>query len=121
MKRPARRRAAPRRGAKVGYRLLELAARERGPRGVLVKDVGEDLQLERALHGLEGGVEPLGLEIREVELAQQHRVRRPIDGSAGGEALLGEACARRPGPRGHRTLEELFRSGHAARHGPKSL
>jgi hypothetical protein len=63
----------------MAERALEVAGAERGPRGVLVEHVGENLELE----SLEGDrvrlPKPAAFVQRQVELPEEHRMRGAIE------------------------------------------
>ena len=89
---------------------FEIAARDRRARGVLIEDVGEDVELE----GLErDGMrlpEAPSLVEREIELAQEHRVRRAIDATRIRETATRVHCAGARRARGHRLTQTILRA-----------
>jgi hypothetical protein len=91
MERTPRGWASPRRRAEVRERGFEVAFRERGARGVLIQDVGEDIELEGLLRDVVRLAEAPVLEERKVELPEQHRVRGAIHRPGRCQAALSRA------------------------------
>ena len=72
---------------------VDVAERDERARQVLLHDVGQDVELCGLLRDLERRLELPLLEMREVELAQQHRVHGAIDAVARGEPSAGPDAA----------------------------
>ncbi len=88
---------------------------EGGARGVLMKDVGKDIELERLVGQGVRTIELAELVVRKRQLPQQHRLGGLVERRALREALLGPACPRLRRPRGHRSAEEILRRRTRAR------
>ncbi len=109
VERTARRRPSPCGQAKVRDRGVDVAGRERSPRRVLPEDVDEHAELQRLTSDLVRRSKAPQLEVREIELAQQHRLRRLVEGRMGCEPLSCPARTRCRRPGHHRLAKELFR------------
>ena len=102
MKGPARSGAPSRRGSQVPEGGVEIAGRERGARGVLMQHVREHVELDRLQRDLVRGVELSDLELRQIELPKEHRLRGAVEARARREPLPRVASAHRGRTRGHR-------------------
>ena len=95
------RRSDARRLAKMLRGEIHVAERDTRARCVLMHDVEKDAEPQRLLGDRESLFEMLLLEVREIELPEQHRLRRPIDPRAAGEASSRPDSARSRCRRGH--------------------
>ena len=96
--------------AEVGKRSVEIAARQRGPRRVLVQHIGKDIELERLQRDRVRLAELTPFVEREIELSQQHRVGRAIESRPRRETASGVHAPRAGASRGHRFAKVIFRT-----------
>lgn len=101
MERAARRGCAARGGSQVTDGHVEITRGDRGARGVVMHHVAHDAEIDRALGGLARAPETTRLEMREVELTKEHRLRRAIERRARRETSTREARSRHGVPRDH--------------------